>query len=340
VVVKRFRGEGDPADEPFWTTERRLSNEWAAYRLLNDATDGPPLAPRLYGGDAEAALLVLDDLGDGPCLADRLMGDDPAAATAAFLAYAAGLGRLQAATVGRAGEYAALRLAHGGLPLGDDTPTPDWLGEDVPNFWAGCALLGLRPTPAVAAELAAVAATAANPGGWRAFDAGDACPNNHRLADGGARFFDFEFGGFRHPLLAGFYPRVPFPTCIHVNRVLAALLPRVEAAYRAEFIRGWPAAGDDAAFGRALVHACAYWLVVTLGWALADTLTADSQWGISTRRQRNLLRLETFAALSAQHGQLLALGELAAELLDRLRDRWGPGYEMPLYPAFRAEAER
>jgi hypothetical protein len=37
---------------------------------------------------------------------------------------------------------------------------------------------------------------------------------------------------------------------------------------------------------------------------------------------------------------LPALGELAVELLGRLRDRWGPGDEMPLYPAFRAGVER
>ena len=43
---------------------------------------------------------------------------------------------------------------------------------------------------------------------------------------------------------------------------------------------------------------------------------------------------------ASSFGHLPALGELATTLLGQLRERWGPEDEMPLYPAFRAEAER
>ena len=53
-------------------------------------------------------------------------------------------------------------------------------------------------------------------------------------------------------------------------------------------------------------------------------------------RQRQLLRLDTFAATTEQFGHLEAIGATARKMAVRLRSLWPPEAEMPLYPPFRA----
>lgn len=337
VVVKCYRGEQEPPAaeaEDFWTPERRLLGEWSALTFLGRLPADPPLAPRLYGGDRQAAILVLEDLGQGPCLADVLQGTDEAAARRGLVTYAAGLGRLHAATSGRQAEFAGTRAGLGLAPAEDELQIGRWLREDVAAFGQACAALVVEPAAGWEAEIQAVAATLAEPGPWLAFAPGDTCPDNHRFIGESLRFFDFEFCSFRHALLDSSYLRVPFPTCWCVNRLPPDLVPALEATYRAELVRGCPAAADDAAFGRALVHACAYWMVVTLGWHLIQALTEDQPWGISSLRPRQRLRLDTFMAASETFGHLPALAATARALAGRLRERW-PEADMPLYPPFR-----
>ena len=338
VVVKCYRGEQAPTAaeaEDFWTPERRLLGEWSALTFLGRLPADPPPAPRLYGGDRPAAVLVLEDLGQGACLADVLQGTDEAAARQGLATYAAGLGRLHAATAGRHDEFAGIRAGLGLAPVEDELQVGRWLREDVVAFGQGCAALAVEPAAGWEAEIQAVAATLAEPGPWLAFAPVDTCPDNHRFTGDGLRFFDFEFCGFRHALLDSSYLRVPFPTCWCVNRLPPDLVPALEATYRAELVRGCPAAADDAAFGRALVHACAYWTVTTLSWSLIDALTEDQRWGISSLRPRHRLRLDTFVAASETFGHLPALAATARALAGQLRERW-PEAEMPLYPPFRA----
>jgi hypothetical protein len=64
----------------------------------------------------------------------------------------------------------------------------------------------------------------------------------------------------------------------------------------------------------------------------------DDTWGISTIRQRNLLRLDTFADATEKIGEFPALGDLSRRLAANLRTRWNLAEEMPLYPAFRITA--
>jgi len=135
-------------------------------------------------------------------------------------------------------------------------------------------------------------------------------------------------------LLDAAYGRVPFPTCWCVNRLPETLVPRFEAAYRAELVKGVPEAADDAAFGQGMVVACAGWIITTISWNLAGVLQEDSRWGIATVRQRHLLRLETFSAATEQFGHLEALGAFARQLQATLAARW-PVEAMSLYPAFR-----
>ena len=90
----------------------------------------------------------------------------------------------------------------------------------------------------------------------------------------------------------------------------------MEEVFRKELTQACPAADDIELFERAVVEACACHLF----WILpSKILKKDVEWGISTLRQRALVRLSDFAEISANLGHL---EQLEPE-------------EMPLYPAFR-----
>jgi hypothetical protein len=62
----------------------------------------------------------------------------------------------------------------------------------------------------------------------------------------------------------------------------------------------------------------------------------DHEWGISTVRQRVLLRSDIFARTTQEFGYLEAIGASFAALAARLRRDWPPEADaMPFYPAFR-----
>jgi hypothetical protein len=178
----------------------------------------------------------------------------------------------------------------------------------------------------------------AEPGPFLAYTHGDPCPDNWRDIQGTLRLFDFEVGRFRHALLDGAYGRIHFPTCWCVNRFPPEIPEAMEQVYRVELARGCPAAAEDDLFYPALVEMCAFWLLVTcMGRKpLGELMDWDGQWGISSLRQRVLVRGEIFTGLAARFRHLEPLGEAVATLVALLRSRWPAEADaMPLYPAFR-----
>jgi hypothetical protein len=350
VIVKCAQGDGDqkydPAEAEPGTPAWRLFSEWAGTQFLNSLPADPPLCGRVYGGDRDSGLIVLEDLGEGECLADLLQGSDRERVEAGLVTYAASLGRLHAATAGREPEFERCRVALlgatgvSGSPSANEDRARDrlgnWLIEDVPKFREGAEALSVRLPPGFEEEVAVVAAAIREPGPFLAFAPGDTCPDNHRFAGPWLRFFDFEFCGFRHALLDAAYFRLPFPTCWCVNRFPPEIRPRMDVAYRAELVRGCPAAADDPLFRTQLVAACAWWTITTVSWHLLVALEKDGEWGVSTVRQRQILRLDTFAATSEELGHLEAIGAAARAMAARLRVLWPPEAEMPLYPPFRS----
>lgn len=350
VIVKRFRGDTgigtdtgtgggyDPDDHSPTGSRARFLNEWAGTTFLSSV--GASFGPVPYAGDNQLGLVVLEDLGDGECLADRLQGDDRVEAERALLAYATTLGRMHAATMGEDKRYAAMRrelAGEGAKPPGADMVRA-WLSPGLADFREACDAIHLPISAACATELTSLEDIVAEPGPFLAFSVGDTCPDNHRYVRGATdsvRFYDMEFGGFQHALLDAAYLWMPFSTCWCVARLPDELPPRLEAAYRAELVRGCPAASDHDVFGRAMTEACATWFVLTVAWSLRGVLERDDQWGISTVRQRFPLRATNFARVARRSGHLPHLSALAERLAERLRAMWGEEADMPLYQPFR-----
>ena len=355
VIVKRFRaGSGKPYDledtNPTGARSRFLS-EWSGTAFLTARPETRHFGPACYGGDGVLGMVVLEDLGQGGCLADFLQAENAAQAEAGLAAFAATLGALNGATAGREDALAQLRarVGAGGSVPDAWQPASEWAGEALPKFRALCDTLETPLSTHQERELTQVAALIHDPGSFAAFSVSDTCPDNHRFvapcatADAGrtgyVRFFDMEFGGFRHALLDAVYLWLPFPTCWCVNRLPAELPPRLEAIYRAALVEGCPDAADDRRFNQGLAAACVWWMVVTFAWEAERSLEKDHRWGISSVRQRFPLRGDNTATVCERTGAFPAMGTLARTLAARLRARWGPDAEMPLYPPFRPKAK-
>jgi ankyrin repeat protein len=339
VVVKQARRNPDNPYDPEaaegWNSSWGLFEDWAATQLFASLPGSHEYALRFYGGDRQAGVIVIEDLGDGEALVDRLMGDDPRRAEEGLRLLAECVGRMHAETMGQQERYWEYR---------------DALGPRVRRHWLrpleacreellqGFSRAGIEPAPGFEAEFQQLAAAMADPGPFLAYVHGDPCPDNCRISDGRLRLLDFETGGFRHALLDAVYGRILFPTCWCVNRLPAHIAPMMERAYRARLVEGCPAAADDRRFQRELVHCCAYWLITNGIWMLGQSLDGDWRWGISTWRQRVLLRLDALADVTEEFGHLPAMGDTARRCTARLREIWPPETDaMPLYPAFRGE---
>lgn len=341
VVVKRAYQEPERPYDPDSTDPRNPSSEflreWANTRLLSEMPGAGEYAVRLYGGDREVGLFVIEDLGDGDALVDALLGDDPRRADEELRMLAVSLGRMHAETAGREARCQEIREA-----LGYRRSQGWWLDprEHRDALHKGFEVVGVTPAAGFDEELEQVARTVGTPGPFLAFVHGDPCPDNCRIVEGRVRLFDFTGPGYRHAFSDALYGRVPFPTCWCVNRLPAHVAPMMEAAYRAELVRGCPEAADDTRFYRELVHCMAAWLIFGRNWRLENARGDDDwQWGISTWRQRVLVRLDALAQTTDELGHLPAMGETARRCTGALRAIWPPDADaMPLYPAFREAA--
>ena len=83
------------------------------------------------------------------------------------------------------------------------------------------------------------------------------------------------------------------------------------------------------------VEACAHWVIGMFHPLRNGWLKKDRDWGISTVRQRALLRLDILAQTTEEFGHLEAIGATVRDMVEKLREFWPDVEEMPYYPAFR-----
>ncbi|GHO98796.1 hypothetical protein KSF_088440 [Reticulibacter mediterranei] len=324
VIVKQVR------KFPPWT----FFNDWASLQFLNQVISADLFfAPRFYAGNPVEGICIIEDLGSGQRLDQLLLGNDPVATEAALIEYAIAHGRLHALTIGRQTSYDAIRGPLGSLVDEDEDVTLGWLTS---TFHRSIEMVGIPPAPGVDRELFALATSMRNPGPFLAFIQGDSCPDNCLYVGSALYLVDFEGGRFAHALLEGCYGRMHFPTCWCVYRLPEHILVRMETVYRAELVKGCPAATNDALFYRALVEACSFWVLDWLRWMpLGRLLESDRMIIAASDRQRLLTRLEMLAQTSEQFGYLEAIGATMRALATQLRSLWPETEEMELYPAFR-----
>ena len=334
VIVKQAHSTTDAVFDPdsprmpAWT----LFNDWAALQFLSQAVpDGAPV-PRFYAGDRTRGLFIMEDLGRGERLDHLLLGNDPGAAETALVEFAALHGRLHALTIGKQDDYLRIRQSLGPVEEESEYFRYAWLASTLDQT---ASVLDIAPATGIAADLAELTSALLHPGPFLAFIQSDSCPDNCVRVDASMRLLDFEGARFTHALLEGVYGRVPFPTCWCVYRLPEHIPLHMEKAYRAELVHGCPAAADDTLFYRAVVEACAFWMLdLYKFFPLSTLLEKDYQIVTSTVRQRLLLRSAIFARLSEEFGHLEALGATVRTIAAKLSPLWPEAVDIPYYPAF------
>lgn len=332
AVVKRARA-GTPGQ---WGFEPEgFASEWAALEHLADVPGAPAVG--LLGGDADAGVLVIEHLDVERTVADSLLGAGGDVAAADVVAYGSLLGTVHGWTVGRSAYLEARRRAHGiADPAATRWARPLQRGREA--FLAAVTSLGIVPSGGTGplddeiSRVDAVIAGAAD----RGLVHGDPCPDNVVVAGGRLRLLDFERTTPGHVALDAGYLEAPFPSCW----CFARLPPEVVTAARAAHRAALRAAGAEIGPGwdEAMAAALATWLVAR-GPELVSALddVAPTPWGTATMRPR-LLAWADACAGSPGAGSFPALRRLAADLGDRLRERW-PDVVVPAYPGLAGPGE-
>ena len=118
-------------------------------------------------------------------------------------------------------------------------------------------------------------------------------------------------------------------------RIPHQLVLEMEAAYRAELIRGCPEAADDRVWSNARADAGARWHIFHVLSRIPTALKEDYQRGPTTLRQQLTAWLNAFAELAEETNSYVALGQSAREISGRLRAMWrSDETSLPYYPAF------
>ncbi|MPY98315.1 MAG: phosphotransferase [Actinophytocola sp.] len=322
LVIKHYPDPDDEASDPF-------AAEAVSYQLFTALTSEDRMCPELLGHDVTHRVLVQSDLGSAPTLADKLRIGDARVAEGTLLSWSRALGRMHATTAHREADFNALLRRFGGQPPSEDTEAAD-AAEQLPGVLAD--VLGVATSAAVI-EQVAVASQRLNEGECRAFSPVDLAPENNLVTSDGVRFLDFEHGRVRNAMIDVAHLRVPFAFWRSALALPAGMSEAMIAAWRAEVTGIWPQLADDDEFTGALLDSH-----IACVWTQTARELPDLGESPDTSQTSRPAALESWwRELATRAGQLHAeeIAEHAAAVADAIERRFGPGLELPLYPAFR-----
>jgi hypothetical protein len=338
LVVKHYLADPQPdRPDPF-------HYEVASCQLFTAMPADDRSSPVLIAHDPDARLLVLEDLGRSSTLADKLFGPDAEAAQRCLLGWARALGRMQAATAGREGDFGALLRRQG------ERAWRDPMAEDARAALAGLpgllqARLGIAPSAEAILEahdtVKLLGATR-----YRAFSPSDTCPDNNLVTSRGVRFVDFEWGCFRDVVLDAAYFRVPFPACEASFALPPGLAAAMLEAWRAEIGGVWPDLDEPERLHRRLLDAQLLWVWLCTWWLLprlpdVGSTGRDGPIGHDAARSPRistaLAHYWDQLAATAADGQRPATAVLARAVVAALHARFPDApVTLSVYPALRA----
>lgn len=334
VIFKRGRAVGEPRSEG-----QMMRREIAALRFLT--ANALPFGPRSIAADAAESLAIMEDLGDGPSLEELLFGTDRQAALDGLVAFGDALGRLHAATAGRADAFLASRARTGATPSALEPAGAH--GLSFISRWdllrnTVAALPDLPQPVDVEADVDAMLKPLAPTGPCLAMTNGDPCPANTRITGSTLRFLDFEEANFRHALIDVAMLHFPFPPCPCWSLVPDEAMAAAIDAWRRAFAHHYPDVLDDGEFLPGVAAACLAWAILRLGpLARLDGTDERQPVGFSKRAQR-LATIDTAVRVARRAGTLPALTEWLAALSAALRERWSNGpLTMTVCPTFAAD---
>ncbi len=277
----------------------------------------------LLAHDIPARLLILSDLGENASLTTVLRSGAEPASRNALMAFAQAMGRMHAATVGREPDFVAL------LRRVDVAHRVDGIAQQAE------AAIGEVPrmlhrelnieVPGEIAERIVAGNRLFSAGRYRAFSPSDLCPDNVILNAEGARFLDYEWGGFRDATLDIAYALVSFPGCLCDVELSRERARQLVEAWRSEVVGVWPALADDAVLAERILEARLIWVWLTTYWFLpADhaRIAAAREHGLSIPRSAALINRWAALAEDARCTGDDILGDFAEHVSATLYELW------------------
>ena len=328
LVVKHYPDA--PVEGPAHGEPDPFAHEAVSYQLFTALPPEDRMCPELVAHDGTRRVLVIEDLGRLATLEDALRGRDARAAEVALLSWARALGRVHASTAGREADFNALlrRLGAGGAEQDTD---PSVACAQLPVLLADA--LGV-PMPEPVRAAVERAAERLRTSSCRAFTPVQLWPDNNLVTDAGLRFLDFEKGRVRCALMDAGHLRVPFVSSPDALALPPSIADSMVAAWRAEVQAVWPVLSDDETFSASLFDA-----QLMLVWLYTWRLLPDLSGSGSRRRGEGAAAMHERWRQLAGHAEQADETELAAyatEVSQAIDARFGPGLELPLYPAFRS----
>ncbi|MFE6921191.1 phosphotransferase family protein [Nocardia sp. NPDC057663] len=268
-------------------------------------------------------LLVLSDLGDNALLTSVLQTRTEPGTRNALMAFAQALGRMHAATVGREPDFVAL------MRRVDSVHRVDGIAQqaqaaiaDVPGLLE--AELGIE-VPGEIAERIVHGNRLFTGGRYRAFSPSDLCPDNVIMNDEGARFLDYEWGGFRDATLDIAYALVSFPGCLCDFELSRGRAREMVEAWRSVVVGVWPSLADDTVLAERILEARLIWVWLSTYWFLpADhtRIATAREHGLSVPRSEALINRWSALAEDARVTGDDAVGDFAEQVSAMLEERW------------------
>lgn len=268
-------------------------------------------------------LLILSDLGENTRMTDVLSSGAEPATRHALMAFAQAMGRMHAATVGREADFVALlrrvEVVHrvDGIAQQAETAIAEVpgmlqreLGIEVPGEIAERIVRGNRLFAS---------------GRFRAFSPSDLCPDNVILNEEGARFLDYEWGGFRDATLDIAYALVSFPGCLCDMELSRERAKQMVEAWRSEVVGVFPALADDDVLAERILEARLIWVWLSTYWFLpADhaRIAAAREHGLSVPRSAALINRWAALGEDARCTGDDAIGDFAEQVSALLEERW------------------
>ncbi|WP_405165387.1 kinase [Nocardia sp. NBC_01499] len=268
-------------------------------------------------------LLILSDLGENSLLTQMLQSGAEPATRNGLMAFAQALGRMHAATVGREADFVAL------LRRVDVVHRVDGIAQQAESAIAEVPGLLQRElgieVPGEIAERIVRGNRLFSAGRFRAFSPSDLCPDNVILNEEGARFLDYEWGGFRDATLDIAYTLVSFPGCLCDFELSRERARQMVEAWRSEVVGVWPALADDELMSERILEARLIWVWLSTYWFLpADhaRIAAAREHGLSVPRSEALINRWAALAEDARCTGDDIIGDFAEDVSAMLEERW------------------
>lgn len=320
IIVKRIKDPLDPV---------RGLTDWASLAFLSQITDEHPVAPHLFGGDAEHLLFVMEDLGEEDSLEHLLLSPDSSRATTMLCTLARQMGTLHATTMGKEPQFERLceDLSLASAPSRFQEARR-WL-EGCQKVERWCRELSYLLPPGFEQACIRIADTFAHPGEFLTFTHGDPAPTNNYLSGSTIYLVDFEYAGYRHALydLTGWNILCPLPKAC-VDLMTHTLRTALEPAC--------PTAGCDESYQTAWASLCTYRALALLSWMPLYLIKHNASWvGEWSKREAMVAALSRWEEATRGVKGLEVMTMVAAQLLSRCLALW-PDIEADSIPRWTA----